>query len=154
MSKGAITKMIIYTIGFTRKTAEIFFESLKKNNVGILIDTRINNTSQLAGFAKGGDLPYFLKTICNSKYTYRPDFAPTKELLKDWQDKKINWQDYEDRYIQLIESRATYKNFLDDYREFDAVCLLCSEATTEHCHRRLLAQRLEEEFNGVEVIDL
>lgn len=142
----------LYTIGFTKKTAEQFFELLKENNVDVLIDTRISNNSQLAGFTKSDDLKYFLGQIGNIYYSYRPDFAPTKELLKDWRDNKIIWDQYEIRYAFLLEQRETYKNFLKDYEPFNNPCILCSEATPEHCHRRLLAERLKKEFpNDIEV---
>ena len=138
--------IIVYTIGFTQKSAKEFFEALKHRFVEALIDTRINNVSQLAGFTKSDDLKYFLKEIGDIDYIYRPDFAPTKELLKDWRDKKISWEEYEDRYLAVQESRGTYKKFLDDFSKYKSVCILCSEATPEHCHRRLLAERLEKEF--------
>lgn len=147
--------MKVYTIGFTQKTAEEFFESLKREKVVLLIDTRINNTSQLAGFAKARDLEYFLQQIGGIKYTYRPDFAPTQELLKNWRNKKISWEDYEAEYDRLLKLRGTYRNFLRDYEDFERVCLLCSEATPEHCHRRLFAEKLEQTFPGeIEVVHL
>ena len=102
---------ILYTIGFTKKSAKEFFESLKCHSIDILIDTRINNVSQLAGFTKSDDLKYFLKTIGDINYVHRPDFAPTKELLKDWRDKKISWEEYEEQYFLLQERRDTYKIF-------------------------------------------
>ena len=107
--------IILYTIGFTQKSAAEFFGALKARSVGALIDTRINNTSQLAGFTKADDLKYFLKEIGNISYIYRPDFAPTKELLKDWRDKKISWEQYEKQYLAIQENRGTYKDFLRDF---------------------------------------
>ena len=146
---------ILYTIGFTKKSAKEFFESLKYRSVEILIDTRINNVSQLAGFTKSDDLKYFLKAIGNIDYVHRPDFAPTKELLKDWRDKKISWEEYEEQYFLLQERRGTYKNFLTDFVDYQNICILCSEATPEHCHRRLLAEKLESEFpNDIKVIHI
>lgn len=145
----------IYTIGFTKKSAEMFFESLKRYSIDVLVDTRINNVSQLAGFTKENDLKYFLREICNIDYIYRPDFAPTKELLKEWRDKKIDWEQYECQYLFILENRSTYKEFLEDFANYDSICLLCSEDSPEHCHRRLLAERLEKEFqNEVEVIHI
>ncbi|MBR6965369.1 DUF488 domain-containing protein [Candidatus Saccharibacteria bacterium] len=147
--------MILYTIGFTQKSAAEFFGALKARSVGALIDTRINNTSQLAGFTKADDLKYFLKEIGNISYIYRPDFAPTKELLKDWRDKKISWEQYEKQYLAIQENRGTYKDFLRDFENYESVCILCSEATPEHCHRRLLAEKLEKEFpNDIKVIHI
>ncbi len=137
----------LYTIGFTKKTAKQFFELLKENHVDILIDTRISNNSQLAGFAKEDDLKYFLKEIADIIYSYRPDFAPTKELLKDWRDKKITWDQYETQYTFLQEQRKTYRNFLKDYETFNNPCILCSEDTPEFCHRRLLADLIKKAFS-------
>ena len=146
---------ILYTIGFTKKSAKEFFESLKCHSIDVLIDTRINNVSQLAGFTKSDDLKYFLKTIGDIDYVHRPDFAPTKELLKDWRDKKISWEEYEEQYFLLQERRGTYKNFLTDFANYENICILCSEATPEHCHRRLLAEKLENEFpNDIKVIHI
>lgn len=146
---------ILYTIGFTKKNAEEFFETLRSHSVEVLVDTRINNTSQLAGFTKSDDLKYFLKKIGGIDYIYRPDFAPTKELLKDWRDKIISWEQYEERYLSFLEERGTYKHFLDDFENYNRICVLCSEATPEHCHRRLLAERLKEEFpDKIEVIHI
>lgn len=136
----------LYTIGFTQKTAQQFFDTLYNNGVEIIIDIRINNTSQLAGFAKGNDLEYFLDKIYRIKYDYRSDFAPTKELLKNYHEKTVSWKEYADIYNKLLEERNSYKNFLKDYANYKKMCLLCSEATSEKCHRRLLAERINEFF--------
>lgn len=140
--------MVVNTIGFTKKYADEFFGLLKDAGVEILIDTRISPASQLAGFAKQGDLIFFLDTITGIKYDYRLDFAPTRELLDAWRAKRISWADYEREYNAMLEKRGTYKNFLHDYGAFERVCLLCSEATPEYCHRRLLAEKLATEFPG------
>ena len=84
----------LYTIGFTKKNAQKFFELLKNAGVRKLVDIRINNASQLAGFAKGTDLKFFMKAICNAEYEHITDLAPTKELLKNYQDKVIDWNGY------------------------------------------------------------
>jgi uncharacterized protein (DUF488 family) len=145
----------IYTIGFTQKSANQFFDALHNNGIEIVIDTRINNISQLAGFAKADDLEYFLDKICGIKYVYRSDFAPTKELLKDYRDKIISWEEYIVIYNKLLDERGSYKNFLKDYVNYSKVCLLCSEATTEKCHRRLLAEKINQIFLAeTEVIHL
>ena len=146
---------ILYTIGFTKKSAKEFFEALRFRSVEVLVDTRINNVSQLAGFTKSDDLKYFLKAIGNIDYIYRPDFAPTKELLKEWRDGNISWEQYEEQYMSIQEKRGTYKNFLADFEKYEKICILCSEATPEHCHRRLLAEKLEKEFpNDIMVIHI
>ena len=132
--------MKLYTIGFTKKNAEEFFELLMKSGVQRIIDIRLNNKSQLAGFAKGHDLKYFLEAIGNIEYIYMPEYAPTKELLKGYRDKEISWEEYESQYHNILKDRDILKNI--DWPLFDGGCLLCSEETAEYCHRRLLAEYL------------
>lgn len=142
----------LFTIGFTKKTAEHFFETLIKNNVVKIIDIRINNRSQLAGFAKVADLKYFAKTIANIEYIYLPDFAPTKELLSDYQNKRIDWTGYEKMYRQLIEQRNIKTKY--DISSFNNACFLCSEETPEQCHRRLLVEFFQEVNSDIQIIHL
>ncbi|MBR5080959.1 MAG: DUF488 domain-containing protein [Bacteroidales bacterium] len=132
----------LYTIGFTKKSAEQFFNLLKNNNVKQLVDVRISNSSQLAGFAKGKDLEFFVKEICHIPYRHITDFAPSKELLDLWHKQEVTWEEYEKTYIQLLKER----NVLRDYgvKSFDGSCFLCSEDAPEQCHRRLLAEYLQE----------
>lgn len=132
----------LYTIGFTKKSAEQFFNLLKNNNVKQLVDVRISNSSQLAGFAKGKDLEFFVKEICHIPYRHITDFAPSKELLDRWHKQEVTWEEYEKIYIRLLKER----NVLRDYgvKSFDGSCFLCSEDTPEQCHRRLLAEYLQE----------
>lgn len=131
----------LYTIGFTKKSAEQFFNLLRNNNVKQLVDVRISNSSQLAGFAKGKDLEFFIKEICHIPYRHITDFAPSKELLDHWHKQEVTWEEYEKIYIQLLKER----NVLQDYgvKSFDGSCFLCSEDTPEQCHRRLLAEYLQ-----------
>ena len=136
--------MKLYTIGFTKKTAKCFFEVLKKNKIDELVDVRLNNKSQLAGFAKGKDLEYFLDIICGIKYCYEESFAPTKTLLDDWKKGIISWDVYEKRYKELLEKRLALNTFKKKYTNKKNICFLCSEATVEHCHRRLLAEYIVE----------
>lgn len=136
--------MIIYTIGFTKKTAEVFFELIKTNDIQSLIDVRLNNKSQLAGFAKGKDLDYFLKEICGVQYYYEEEFAPTKDLLDRWHKKSVSWNDYTKEYGETLRRRRAEWTYEVRYKDAGNVCLLCSEPTTENCHRRLLAEYLKE----------
>ena len=129
-------------IGFTKKSAEQFIELLKKHQVKTLVDVRISNSSQLAGFAKGSDLTYFLKQIGGIGYKHITDFAPTKELLSDYRAGKVDWPEYERIFAQLMDKRAISKRY--KAADFDNCCFLCSEETPEHCHRRLLAEYLKE----------
>jgi len=139
----------IYTIGFTKKSAKDFFNLLKNNKVNKLIDTRINNTSQLAGFAKGTDLNYFLNQICNISYEHQVLFAPTKELLSNFRGSKMTWEEYEIKYLNLLDSRKIIEVINID--DLNNSCLLCSEHTPEHCHRRLLVEYLQKNYNNIEV---
>lgn len=132
--------MKTYSIGFTQKSAENFFKLISENNITMLIDVRLNNTSQLAGFAKRDDLKFFLKEICNCEYIHIPDLAPTKEILKPYQDKKITWQVYEERFLNLMAKRNIEKYLDTTY--FDQGCLLCSEHEPHYCHRRLVIEYL------------
>ncbi len=142
----------LFTIGFTNKTAQEFFELLKKNEVATIIDTRINNTSQLSGFAKGNDLAFFAKEIGNIGYLHKINFAPTKELLGNYRKGIITWEEYEIEYLNLLDIRKVGdKIHIEDLHEN---CLLCSEHTPEKCHRRLLAEYLKARFNQVEITHL
>ncbi len=143
--------MKIFTIGFTKHTSEQFFEKLKLAGVRKVIDIRINKTSQLAAFAKGSDLPYLLKATGGIEYLSHIELAPTRELLKDYRSKNISWEEFEKRYkTQIEESKAIPGLSKND---FENACLLCSEATPEKCHRRLLAEELARVWN-VQVIHL
>lgn len=145
--------MEIYTIGFTKKTAAEFFESLKRHEIERLVDVRVNNTSQLAAFAKRDDLIYFLEELVGADYVHEPLLAPTKELLKAYRDGDLDWGSYEAAFMELMADRR-----IEDVipRElFDKrTVLLCSEPTAERCHRRLVVEYLDRAWGGVERIDL
>ena len=142
----------LYTIGFTGKSAEKFFALLRNNGVNKIVDTRINNVSQLAGFAKGSDLKFFAREIGHIDYEHNTDFAPTKELLSGYRDKKITWEQYEVEYLNLLDMRKiAQKTNIDLLHEN---CLLCSEHTPEKCHRRLLAEYLKQVKNDIAIIHL
>ena len=128
----------LYTIGFTKKSAEQFFNLLRDNDVKQLIDVRISNSSQLAGFAKGKDLEFFVKEICHIPYKHIIDFAPSKELLDQWHKQKVTWEEYVKVYTDLLKDRDVLRKY--GVKSFDGSCFLCSEDTPEQCHRRLLAE--------------
>ena len=134
--------MDLYTMGFTQKSAEQFFGLIKKNNIELLIDVRLNNQSQLAGFTKGRDLKFFLEKICNCGYVHEDMFAPTKDVLSDYKKKLISWADYVTKFDVLLHRRPIEKLFLKYTDGYSRVLLLCSEPTPEYCHRRLLAEYL------------
>lgn len=142
--------MQVYTMGFTQKSAESFFGLIKKNDIQILIDVRLNNQSQLAGFTKGRDLPFFLREISNCLYSHEIQFAPTKMILDNYKKNVICWSEYEVEYKKLIKRRKVSDIFKEKYEKYEKVLLLCSEPTPEYCHRRLLAEYLEKEL-GCEI---
>jgi uncharacterized protein (DUF488 family) len=142
----------LFTIGFTQKRAQQFFEILNHAQVRRVIDTRLNNVSQLAGFAKRPDLEYFLKTIGGIEYVHLLELAPTPSLLNAYKKQKGAWQVYEQGFLQLMRDRQIEKTLSPDF--LHGSCLLCSEATAHHCHRRLVAEYLREHWNGVEIIHL
>ena len=142
----------LFTIGFTGKSARQFFDLLRNNGVDKVVDTRISNASQLAGFAKGPDLRFFLNEIGGIGYEHNLDFAPTKELLDRYRNKKISWEEYEVEYLNLVDMRKLGEKV--DMESLHRHCLLCSEHGPEKCHRRLLAEYLQHRYNGVEIVHL
>jgi uncharacterized protein (DUF488 family) len=132
----------IYSVGFTKKTAEQFFSLLKSAGIRRLLDVRLNNVSQLAGFSKRDDLQYFLKQICAAEYVHEPMLAPTQEMLDDYKKKKGAWEEYERGFLTLMSERRIEKN-LDKSMFASPTVLLCSEPTPEHCHRRLVLEYLQ-----------
>lgn len=141
--------MDLFTIGFAGKSAEKFFSSLVKYGVKKVIDIRLNNVSQLAGFTKKDDLKYFLNVICAIEYQYLPKLAPTKDLLDSYRKKSVSWEKYEITYSNLLEERQVLKTLKRE--DFDKACLLCSEAEPYHCHRRLAAEWLKGNWEGVKI---
>lgn len=144
--------MKLFTIGFTKKNAEEFFGILKRNDIKRVVDIRLNNNSQLAAFTKKDDLSYFLKVINNIGYIHLPQLAPTEKLLKAYQKKEVDWHQYEQEYISILEERNIFKIF--GSRLMDRDCFLCSEPTPEHCHRRLLAEYLRSHNKNIRIIHL
>ncbi len=145
--------MEIHTIGFTKKTAREFFESLRRAGIKRLIDVRLNNTSQLAAFAKRSDLGYFLEELCQAEYLHRPDLSPTKEILDAYKKKLMPWDEYEARFLAILDERKVEESVDRGLFDVPAV-LLCSEATAEHCHRRLVAEYLTAKWDNVKIIHL
>ncbi len=146
--------MEIFTIGFTRKTAEDFFGRLKSNGIERLLDVRLNNRSQLAGFAKRDDLSYFLRELVGAQYEHAPLLAPTQEILDAFKKKgAMPWVEYEDRFLALMRERRIESQL--DREDFEPrTVLLCSEDTPEHCHRRLVVEYLAEYWPDLQVIHL
>ncbi|WEV27000.1 DUF488 domain-containing protein [Streptomyces sp. 71268] len=141
--------MNIYTIGFTKKSAEKFFGLLQTSGATTLIDVRLNNVSQLAGFAKRDDLKFFLGKLCGMAYVHRPDLAPTQPMLDDYKKRVIDWATYEKRFLDLMENRSIENAGLRDL--VDNAVLLCSEDKPHQCHRRLVAEHLAERWGSVTI---
>lgn len=142
--------MKIFTIGFTKKSAETFFTRLKDAGVKRLVDVRLNNVSQLAGFAKKEDLRYFTKAICNIDYVHVPDLAPTAGILDPYKKQKNgDWPSYERQFLDLMKVRQIEEKLSPDL--LDGGCLLCSEEKPHHCHRRLVAEYLKVHWGRVEI---
>jgi uncharacterized protein (DUF488 family) len=137
----------ISTIGFTKTSADSFFNRLIKANVKKVFDVRLHNTSQLAGFAKSQDLAFFLKKIGNIEYVHKPIMAPTDDILKTFKKEKGDWKVYESKFLDIMERRKIEEKFLPT--DLNGVCLLCSEDKPHECHRRLVAEYLNSKWNGV-----
>lgn len=142
--------MEIYTIGFTQKSARQFFDLLKANGIRRLIDVRLSNSGQLAGFTKAADLAYFLREICDAEYVHEPRLAPTKELLSNYRSGKCTWTEYEEIFNGLMTERQIAANISQSLFEVPAV-MLCSEATADQCHRRLVAEYLQRHWGDVTI---
>jgi uncharacterized protein (DUF488 family) len=141
-----VAKITVSTIGFTKTTAEGFFERLLSAGVKKVVDVRLHNTSQLAGFAKADDLAYILKKIGGIQYVHQPLLAPTDPMLKAYKKEKGDRHAYEERFLELMSERQIENRFNPEI--FDDACLLCSEATPHHCHRRLVCEYLNEKWSG------
>lgn len=144
--------MKLYTIGFTRKSAADFFGLLRESGAKRVVDVRLRNTSGLAGFAKKSDLPWFLRELCGMDYVHLPRLSPTDALLDAYRKKEIDWQGYEPIFQSIIERRLIRAAIPQDI--IADSCLLCSEDQPERCHRRLLAEHLQQHWGNVEIIHL
>jgi uncharacterized protein (DUF488 family) len=144
--------MKLLTIGFTKKSAEDFFTRLRDSDAKRVLDVRLNNVSQLAGFSKRDDLCFFLRELCQMDYHHFPELAPTAEMLAAYRKKDGDWSAYEFQFLALMESRriqdSVPKNLVDES------CLLCSEDEPTHCHRRLVAEYLRDKWGRLEIVHL
>jgi hypothetical protein len=134
----------VFTIGFTRKSAETFFTTLIESGAKRVVDVRLNNVSQLAGFSKRDDLRYFLRAIGGLDYAHVPELAPTQELLDAYRKRGGDWPAYERAFLALMEQRRVEETVPHDL--ITDACLLCSEETAERCHRRLVAEYLRDRW--------
>lgn len=146
--------MEIYSIGFTKTTAENFFGRLEGSGIARLLDVRRNPSSQLSGFAKDRDLPWFLRSLIGADYRHEPLLAPTDEILKAYKRRgAMPWDEYERRFLALMREREI-EHRLQREAFLTPTALLCSEATPEHCHRRLVLEYLAEAWGGVQIVHL
>ncbi len=144
--------MNVSTIGFTKKSAEDFFERLRESGATCLVDMRLNNVSQLAGFTKKDDLAYFLRKVCRMKYVHLPELAPTQKMLDAYHKEHHDWETYERQFLDLMDERSVEKKSIK--RTLSNGCLLCSEDKPDHCHRRLVAEYLQTKWEDLEIIHL
>ena len=144
--------MKLSTIGFTRKSARRFFDLLRQSGARRIVDVRLNNGSQLAGFAKKDDLAYFLGELCGMEYVHLPALAPTREMLDDYKKRRGEWKTYEDRFLALMRERRIEETIPQEIVADG--CLLCSEDKPHHCHRRLVAEYLKHHWDNVEIVHL
>lgn len=145
--------MEVYTIGFTKRTAADFFGALKRSGVRRVLDVRLNNSSQLSGFTKRDDLPFFLKEISGTEYIHEPLLAPTQDILDDYKKKKGSWQEYERRFLALMAEREVEEK-VDRNLFALPTALLCSETTADHCHRRLVLEYLKSKWGDLKIVHL
>lgn len=145
---------VLFTIGFRQKTAREFFTLLEKNSVSMLVDIRLNNTSQLCAFTKFPDIDFFTRKILGIDYVHELCFAPSEEILSGYRKKLFNWNGYEDRFFALMSKRNISDHILKNYSTTDRICLLCSEPTQEKCHRRLVAEKFVEVFGKINIVAL
>lgn len=141
--------MNIYTIGFTKKSAERFFGLLRDSGARSLLDVRLNNVSQLAGFAKRDDLAYFLREIAGMSYRHEPELAPTQDLLDEYKKRGGQWDVYRESFLALMSDRRIEASFSREL--FEDSVLLCSEDKPHNCHRRLVAEYLSDHWGGIEI---
>lgn len=145
--------MEVYTIGFTKRKADEFFGALKQAGIKRLLDVRLNNSSQLAGFTKSENLPFFLKELCAADYLHEPLLAPTKDILDAYKKRKGRWEDYEKSFMKLMAERRVEDKI--DRRLFTTpTVLLCSETTAHYCHRRLVLEYLQLKWGSFTITHL
>ena len=144
----------IFTIGFTRMTAEEFFTTLEDNGVRKVVDVRLFNKSQLLGFSKYPDIEYFLQKILDVEYFHDRNFAPSEVLLDSYKKKYIDWEGYEEAFAKLMKKRDIDVYIADNYANEENYCLLCTEVSPDNCHRRLVAEKIREVLEDIEIIHL
>jgi len=148
----AVETVPIFTIGFTQRSAKDFFATIKQHGVKKIIDVRLNNVSQLSGFAKRADLMYFLENLCDCKYVHRTMWAPTQDILDSYRKKTIDWNEYKKLFLEMLRQRQIETETNVDDLSYS--CLLCSEYDANACHRRLVAEYLQTKFPNIKIVNL
>ena len=144
----------IFTIGFTKMTAEEFFTLLERSGVKLVVDVRLSVKSQLLGFTKYPDIKYFLRNLSGIDYFHDPVFAPTEPLFNRYKKNYITWREYEREFAELMAERNADEYILKNYAARENICLLCTEVSPENCHRRLVAERIRDVLGDVEIVHL
>jgi uncharacterized protein (DUF488 family) len=144
----------IYTIGFTKKTAAEFFGALRKSRIEQLLDVRLNNISQLAGFTKRDDLSFFVQELCHGIYHHEPLLAPTQPILDSYKKKLGTWAEYEESFLRLMADRQIEERLDPGLFAPRRTVLLCSEPTADRCHRRLVVEYLDKTWGNVRAVHL
>jgi len=142
----------LFTIGFAHKSARQFFDLLAKHHIKKIVDIRLSNNNQLAGYTKKEDLRHFLKEIANIEYVYMPELAPTEELMKAKREKTISMNDFEKKFLKLLKKREIEKIVKEE--DLNMSCLLCSEASAGECHRSVVTKYLLKRFNMLIIEDI
>lgn len=141
--------MKLYTIGFTKKSADAFFGLLRTSGAERLVDVRLNNVSQLAGFAKRDDLAFFVRELCGMEYHHELELAPTKTMLDDYKKHGASWTDYERSFMDLMANREIETHVSRDL--LNNSVLLCSEVAPHNCHRRLVVEYLADRWGDLTI---
>lgn len=144
--------MNLFTIGYTKKSAEKFFGIISDSKIEIVADVRLYNSTQLAGFSKSADLQYFLKKICNCNYIALKRLAPNPSLFENYKNGNTSWDEYEKIYNKFLDTQASL-DFFYAFRN-KKICILCAESTPEHCHRRLVAEKIAKVYHDVTIVHL
>ena len=145
--------MHVFTIGYSKTTAPAFFSALRQAGIRRCVDVRLGNTSQLAGFTKRGDLPFFLRELCGAEYVAEPLLVPTRDMVDGYRKGGARWEEYEQRFLRLLAERRVEVEL--DPRLFEIpTVLLCVEKTADHCHRRLIVEYLQRRWGDLSVTHL
>lgn len=143
----------VYTIGYERRPLSQLIGALRAAGVDAVIDIRLRNTSQLAGYTKRDDLAFLLQEGFGIAYEHHPELAPTDDILDAYR-RDEDWEVYQARFRPLLADRQAEQTGHDILARYRTVCLLCSEPTADRCHRRLVADYWAEQIPSLRVVHL